>query len=247
MRGRKGSPFLKNTLRESLCNRIFSHTYGDILIMRHLMSYTQISVENFEQEQQVRIQFLQRKVMGNFQVVCCANFLLLLFGYCSPKILGLPELHQEPQADSSSDKACPSRRAFPFFKDPVPFPQDVEDHPFLRLVVTRNMSSDSKDLGLQRIFIWPNTGNCSRNGQLTNGVMRRKATFLVETERYKEGLCMTVTPEVDPDGNRNVWTLPDSALQLDNLEAYDLVLEGNDDDDDDYDEMMMCIERQWHY
>ena len=42
---------------------------------------------------------------------------------------------------------------------------------------------------------------------------------------------MTVTPEVDPDGNRNVWTLPDSALQLDNLEAYDLVLEGNDDDE----------------
>ena len=42
---------------------------------------------------------------------------------------------------------------------------------------------------------------------------------------------MIVTPEVDPDGNRNVWTLPDSALQLDNLEAYDVVLEGNDDDD----------------
>ena len=42
---------------------------------------------------------------------------------------------------------------------------------------------------------------------------------------------MTVTPEVDPDGNRNVWTLPDSDLQPDNLEAYDLVLEGNDDDE----------------
>ena len=66
---------------------------------------------------------------------------------------------------------------------------------------------------------------------MTNGVMRRKATFLVETEQYKEGLCMMVTPEFDPDGNRNVWTLPDSALQLENLEAYDLVLEGNDDDE----------------
>ena len=42
---------------------------------------------------------------------------------------------------------------------------------------------------------------------------------------------MTVTPEVDPDGNGNVWTLPDSALQLDNLVAYDRVLEGNDDDE----------------
>ena len=52
-----------------------------------------------------------------------------------------------------------------------------------------------------------------------------------ETERYKNGLCMTVTPEVDPDGNRNVWTLPDSDLQPDNLEAYDFVLEGNDDDE----------------
>ena len=173
---------------------------------------------------------IENKVMGNFQAVCCANFLLLLFNYCSPKVFGLSEPDQEPQNDSSSDKACPSRRAFPFFKV-VPFPRDVEDHPFLRLVVTKNISSDSKDLGLLRIFIWPNKGNCSRSGQLTNGVMRRKATFLVETERYKEGLCMTVTPEVDPDGNRNVWTLPDSALQPDNLEAYDLVLEGNDDDE----------------
>ena len=169
--------------------------------------------------------------MGNFQAVCCANFLLLLFDYRSSKVFALPEPDKEPQADSSSDKACPSRRVFPFFTDFVPFPRDVEDHPFLRLVVTRNLSSDSKDLGLQRIFIWPNAGNCSRNGQLTNGVMRRKATFLVETERYKEGLCMTVTPEVDPDGNQNVWTLPDSALQLDNLEAYDRVLEGNDDNE----------------
>ena len=165
--------------------------------------------------------------MGNFQAVCCANFLLLLFDYSSPKFFAVPESDQEIQVDSSSAKACPSRRVFPFFEDFVPFPRDVEDHPFLRLVVTRNISSDSKDLGLQRIFIWPNAGNCSRNGQLTNGVMRRKATFLVETERYKEGLCMTVAPEVDPDGNRNVWTLPDSDLQLDNLKEYHRVLEGN--------------------
>ena len=179
--------------------------------------------------------------MGNFQAVCCANFLLLLFDYRSSKVFALPEPDKEPQADSSSDKACPSRRAFPFFEDRVPFPRDVEDHPFLRLVVTRNLSSDSKDLGLLRIFIWPNTGNCSRNGQLTNGVMRRKATFLVETERYKEGLCMTVTPEVDPDGNQNVWTLPDSALQLDNLEAYDRVMEGNDDDDEYNDDCLTTV------
>ena len=184
---------------------------------------------------------MEKKIMGNFQAVCCANFLLLLFDYPSSKVFGLPGPDQEPQADSSSDIACPSRRAFPFFEDRVPFPRDVEDHPFLRLVVTRNISSDSKDLGLQRIFIWPNAGNCSRNGQMTNGVMRRKATFLVETERYKEGLCMTVTPEVDPDGNQNVWTLPDSALQLDNLEAYDRVMEGNDDDDEYNDDCLTTV------
>jgi len=81
-----------------------------------------------------------------------------------------------------------------------------------------------------RVFIWPNTDNCNISGQLTNGVLRKKATFIVETARYKGGLCMTATPEVDPLGNQSVWTLPLESLMLhvdDFKTSYEVILEGN--------------------
>ena len=85
-----------------------------------------------------------------------------------------------------------------------------------------------------RVFIWPNTGNCSISGQLTNGVMRKNVSFIVETSGYEKGLCMTATAEVDPLGNQTVWTLPlDSPKlrQFDTFEnfnaTYEVILEGN--------------------
>ena len=89
---------------------------------------------------------------------------------------------------------CSSRPTFPFFKDPVALPSDADEHPFLKLTVTRKNSSGLYPL---RIFIWPNTGSCNTSGQLTNGVMRLNATFVVETAQYRDGLCMTATQEVN--------------------------------------------------
>ena len=119
---------------------------------------------------------------------------------------------------------CSSWPTFPFFKDPVPLPSDADEHPFLKLTVTRKNSSDLYPL---RIFIWPNTGNCNTSGQLTNGVMRLKATFVVETAQYKDGLCMTATQEVWPMGNQSVWTLDRSRLEINKSVTYDRILEGN--------------------
>ena len=55
--------------------------------------------------------------------------------------------------------------------------------------------------------------------------MRKKATFIVETAKYKDGLCMTATRDIDPNGNQSVWTLPPSKLQFN--ASYDVVLESN--------------------
>ena len=127
------------------------------------------------------------------------------------------------------------RKTFPFFNDSIQLDNrtDSDDHPYLRLRISRNESEDAVEkvekVPHLRVFIWPNTGNCNISGQLTNGVLRKKATFIVETARYKDGLCMTATPEVDPLGNQSVWTLPLDSLKL-NITfktSYEVILEGN--------------------
>ena len=98
----------------------------------------------------------------------------------------------------------------------------------MKLTVTRKNSSESEsDLGLLRIFVWPDTDNCNISGQLTNGVMKQEATFILETGQYRKGLCMTATQEVPPMGNQSVWTLEPSRLDINSSETYNVTLEGN--------------------
>ena len=141
----------------------------------------------------------------------------------------------QPGSNENCPRACPLRQTFPFFNDSIQLPKESDEHPYLRLRISRRNESEGEieeDVPHLRVFIWPNTGNgnCSISGQLTNGVMRKKATFIVETAGYKEGLCLTATAEVDPLGNQSVWTLPlDSPkLHIDNFNAtYEVILEGN--------------------
>ena len=118
---------------------------------------------------------------------------------------------------------------FPFFTDRVPIETDVKDHMYLRLKVTRKIAKgETKQNETKlRIFFWPDTGNCSVSGQLSNGVMRMNTTFVMEKAKYKEGLCMTATPEVDPNGDQSVYTLPRSELLINSSATLDVTLEGN--------------------
>ena len=118
---------------------------------------------------------------------------------------------------------------FPFFRERIPIQTDVEDHMYLRLKVTRKIAEgeEKQNKTKLRIFFWPDTGNCSVSGQLENGVMRMNATFVVEKTKYEEGLCMTATPEVDPNGDQSVYTLPRSELLINGTATLDVTLEGN--------------------
>jgi len=118
---------------------------------------------------------------------------------------------------------------FPFFKDHIPIETDVKDHMYLRLKVTRKIAEgeEKQNETKLRIFFWPDTGNCAVNGQLTNGVMRMNATFVVEKAKYEDGLCMTATREVDPNGDQSVYTLPRSELIINSTATLDVTLEGN--------------------
>ena len=138
----------------------------------------------------------------------------------------------QPGSDENCTRACPLRPTFPFFRDSLEPPSDAHDHPYLRLQISRKHQEEEEEEEVPhlRIFIWPNsnTGNCSISGQLTNGAMRKKATFIVETARYTEGLCVTATTEVDPRGNQSVWTLPHDKLRIDSFNTtYEVILEGN--------------------
>ena len=131
-------------------------------------------------------------------------------------------LHFQPdEEDSVSRSSVPDAeprhiKTFPFFKRPVP-PSEDEDpfpnHPFLRLKVTRRNSTEGADeendvnIPKARIYIWPQSDNCKIGGLLTNGGVRKRATFLVEKANYSKGLCMTATPEISPNGPQTVWTM----------------------------------------
>ena len=163
---------------------------------------------------------------------------------------------QPEEEDSVSRSSMPDaeqRHAtrFPFFKKDFPLSEveDHEDHPFLRLKVTRRNSTEGVDeendviIPKARIYIWPQTiaNNCDIGGLLTNGVVRKRATFLVEKANYSEGLCMTATPEISPNGHHTVWTMAldelDNVRSLQSFEdfrsyenfdkTYEVVLEGN--------------------
>jgi len=133
------------------------------------------------------------------------------------------------QSDNMEPTECSWRPTFPFFKDALSLPSDADEHPYLKLTLTRltDTRKNSSDLDLLRIFVWPDTGNCNISGQLTNGVMRRNLTFIVETAQYERGLCMTATQEVPPMGNQSVWTLEPSRLEINSSETYNVTLEGN--------------------
>ena len=150
-------------------------------------------------------------------------FMLVLIGRGSGEDL-------QPGSDKNCQRTCPLRPTFPFFKDSVELPPESDDHPYLRLRVSRKNEEEEEEEEVPhlRVFIWPNTGNCNISGQLTNGVMRKKATFIVETATYKDGLCITATAEVDPKGNQSVWTLPHDKLRIDSFNTtYEVILEGN--------------------
>ena len=121
---------------------------------------------------------------------------------------------------------------FPFFTDRIRIQTDVKDHMYLRLKVSRKIAEgeEKQNKSKLRIFFWPDTGNCSVSGQLTNGVMRMNATFVVEKAKYEEGLCMTATREVDPNGDQSVYTLPRSELLINSAATLDVTLEGNGTD-----------------
>ena len=168
------------------------------------------------------------------------------------------DFQPEPEEDSVSRSSVPGAeprhaRKFPFFRKDFPLSEvNHTDHPFLRLKVTRRNSTEGadeesdKNITKARIYIWPQTGNCDISGLLTNGVVRKRATFLVEKANYSEGLCMTATPEISPNGHQTVWTmaLDDSGVVRkrasfldDNFEdfksyenfnkTYEVILEGN--------------------
>ena len=167
---------------------------------------------------------------------------------------------QPEEEDSVSRSSVPGAELrhemqFPFFRKNFPDDEDhrpFQDHPFLRLKVTRRNSTEGADeendvnITKARIYIWPQTDNCEISGLLTNGVVRKRATFLVEKANYSEGLCMTATPEISPNGHQTAWTmaLDDNGVVRkrasfldDNFEdfksyenfnkTYEVVLEGN--------------------
>ena len=125
------------------------------------------------------------------------------------------DFQPEPEEDSVSRSSVPDAEQFPFFKEGFPLPKDEDEHPFLRLKVTRKGSTEGVDeendvdIPKARIYIWPQTiaNNCDISGLLTNGVVRKRATFLVEKANYSKGLCMTATPEISPNGPQTVWTM----------------------------------------
>jgi len=125
---------------------------------------------------------------------------------------------------------------FPFFTDRIQVQTDVKDHMYLRLKVARKIAEgeDKENKTKLRIFFWPDTGNCAVSGQLTNGVMRMNATFVVEKAKYEEGLCMTATREVDPNGDQSVYTLPRSELLINSSATLEVTLEGNGTDMERY-------------
>ena len=173
--------------------------------------------------------FLARKlhIMASSRSV--RFFLLLLIARGSSEGSGLAAEDLQSGSDINFPRARTLRPVFPFVNGPIPLPlpPDADQHPFMRLKVMRKNSSDLDHL---RIFIWPNAGNCNTTGrQLTNGVMRQKATFIVETAKYKDGLCMTATQEIDPNSYRSLWTLaPPSKLHIDSFNtSFDIILEGN--------------------
>ena len=131
------------------------------------------------------------------------------------------------------NETYPLSERFPFFKDYIPIETDVTDHMYLSLKVTRKIAEgeEKQNETKLRIFFWPDTdGNCKVskvNGQLTNGVMRMNATFVVEKAKYEDGLCMTATREVDPNGDQSVYTLPRSELIINSTATLDVTLEGN--------------------
>ena len=161
--------------------------------------------------------------MASYRPVGLALFFVLFIARGSGEGSGLAEDFQ-PGSEGIAPTICSWRPTFPFFKDNLTTPLDADEHQFLKLTVRRKNSSDPN---LLRIFVWPDTGNCNISGQLTNGVMRQKATFIVETAQYKKGLCMTATQEVPPMGNQSVWTLEPSRLEINGSVSYDPVLEGN--------------------
>ena len=173
------------------------------------------------------------KVMGSSRPIGLGLFFMLLIARGS----GDEDLSDDlpPGSDKNCPQTCPLRKTFPFFNESIQLPQDFNDHPYLRLRISRKNESEGgvekvEKVPHLRVFIWPNTSNCGISGQLTNGVLRKKATFIVETARYKGGLCMTATPEVDPLGNQSVWTLPLDSLELDIDDfktSYEVKLEGN--------------------
>ena len=146
---------------------------------------------------------------------------------------------QPEEEDTVSRSSVPD--AFPFFKKGFNLSGDEVDHPFLRLKVTRRGSTEGADeendvnIPKARIYIWPQSDNCKIGGLLTNGVVRKRATFLVEKANYSEGLCMTATPEISPNGHQTVWTMV--LNELNNSEdfksyenfnkRYEVLLEGN--------------------
>ena len=151
-------------------------------------------------------------MMASSHPVGLALFFMLLVARGSGESSGRV-VHFKSGSDNKSPTQCSWRPTFPFFKDALPLPPNADEHPFLKLTVTRKNSSDL-DLIL-RIFVWPDTGNCNISSQLTNGLMRRNLTFVVETSQYKKGLCMTATQEGPPlESNQSVWTLEPSRLEI---------------------------------
>ena len=126
---------------------------------------------------------------------------------------------------------------FPFFTDRIEVKkEDVEEHTYLRLNIRRKLADGEvkENKTKLRIFFWPDTGNCSVSGQLTNGVMRMNATFVINKTLYEKGLCMTATREVDPNGDQSVYTLSRSELLINSTATLDVSLEGDGTDMERY-------------
>ena len=177
----------------------------------------------------MKLQFTKQrevKIMASSHPVGLALFFMFLVASGSGESSGLV---RDFKSDDMEPTQCSWRPTFPFFKDALPLPADADEHPYLKLTLTRltDTRKNSSDLDLLRIFVWPDTGDCNISGQLTNGVMRRNLTFIVETAQYQNGLCMTATQEVPPMGNQSVWTLEPSRLEINSSETYNVTLEGN--------------------
>ena len=108
--------------------------------------------------------------------------------------------------------AHPSRPTLPFkpVKYKVRPPQGPDQFKINYKFLTEGVDEENDvDIPKARIYIWPQTiaNNCDISGLLTNGVVRKRATFLVEKANYSKGLCMTATPEISPNGPQTVWTM----------------------------------------